>query len=591
MKYETMSDRTRQVMIDSFGSLDRSVALCGGKGSFELRNLRRESDGSLTRRGGLVPLVTLEGDVRGGTTVLREGVQEHYVVAGNGVYHLTEQDGGMQAAKIGELTTEQGRVDFACCGGAVLLLDGMELWTLTREGMVPTEAYVPLYGKDWSPTDIATHVMNEQPNLLSRRLRVRYVLGDATKSVTLSTLVPETVDALLINGEPYEGSISYSSIAKAVSIGQQMPAGAQVEVYMTMPAEFAASRRDITACRRMAAIGQAEQPRMMFYDGADEASVYLCRAISQAECDHVRTVVADMCMLYVTVQDKITIGDGVHAVTGACRHYDRSLIFTACGTWMADGEENAEGTLRLIPVNTTLGCSNAGAFLAAGNDPISVHGHRVLRWTSQTDERNECNALPISLPVETMLPSDFGRSTAVCMDEASGEIWFYRPDKQGRVFVYQTTCDGWTSFDGFLPHVVFAFAGGVGIGIGHTLYAVSAEATADTLITEAHPEGERVGIDAEYAGSFADFGLATQSKRLCTAEVVAACSDQTVQLTLQSVNGRRQHVLMRGDGNEISVMRRRTGMGRVRFVRLGVRTDHDGPMRLYAIRLNARGGA
>lgn len=99
------------------------------------------------------------------------------------------------------------------------------------------------------------------------------------------------------------------------------------------------------------------------------------------------------------------------------------------------------------------------------------------------------------------------------------------------------------------------------------------------------------GHRAIYAGSFADFGLATQSKRLCTAEVVAACSDQTLQLTLQSVNGRRQHVPMRGDGNEISVMRRRTGMGRVRFVRLGVRADHDGPMRLYAIRLNARGGA
>jgi hypothetical protein len=591
MKYETMSDRTRQVVIDSFGSLDRSVALCGGKGSFELRNLRCERDGSLTRRGGLVPLITLDGTVRGGTTILREGVQEHYVVAGSGVYHLSEEDGDMQATKIGELTTEEGEVNFACCGGAVLLLDGAQLWTLTSERMAPTEAYVPLYGKDWSPTDVATHAMHESPNLLSRRLRVRYVLGDATKSVTLSTLVPEKVDALLINGEPYGGSISYSSIARAVSIGQEMPAGAQVEVYMTMPAEFAALRSDVTACRRMAAIGQAEQPRMMFYDGTDGASIYLGRVIPQAECDHVRTVVADACMLYVREHDKITIGDGTHAVTGACRHYDRSLIFTACGTWMADGEENADGTLKLIPVNTTLGCSNAGAFLAVGNAPVSVYGHSVLRWNSRTDERDECNAMAISMPVETMLPSDFGRSATVCLDEENGDIWFYRPDRQGRIFVYQTVCEGWTSFDGFAPHVVFAFAGRIGIGIGQTLYVMSEEATADTLITEAHPEGVRVGIDAEYAGSFADFGLATQSKRLCAAEVVAACGDQTVQLMLQSVNGRRQRVPLQGDGNEISVMRRRTGMGRVRFVRLGVQADHDGPMRLYAIRLNARGGA
>jgi len=590
MKYETMSDRTRQVVIDSFGSLDRSVALCGGKGSFELRNLRRESDGSLTRRGGLVPLVTLEGDVRGGTTVLREGVQEHYVVAGSGVYHLSEQDNGMNAVRIGSLTTVEGQVDFACFSGTVLLLDGAQLWTLTPESMTPTEAYVPLYGKDWSPTDLTTHVMNEPPNLLSRRLRVRYTLTDATKNVTLSTLVPDSIDAILINGKRYEGNPSYSPISCLVSIGNEMPAGAQVEVYMTMPADFAAARSDVTTCRRMAAIGQAERPRMMFYCGADAASVYLSRAISQTECDRIRTAVADACMLYVTEQDKITIGDGIHAVTGACRHYDRSLIFTACGTWMADGEENADGTLKLTSINTTQGCSHAGAFLTVGNDPITVHGHCVLRWNSKTDERDECNAAPISMPIETMLPSDFGRSAAVCMDEASGEIWFYRPDKQGRVFVYQTTCDGWTSFDGFLPHVVFAFAGGVGVGIGHTLYAVSAEATADTLITEAHPEGERVGIDAEYAGSFADFGLATQSKRLGAAEVVASCKDHTVHLTLQSVNGRRQRVPMGGDGNEISLMRRRTTLGRVRFVRIGLHADHDGPMRLYAIRLSARGG-
>ena len=589
MKYEKMNDHMHRVVIDSFDPLDRSVALCGGKGSFELRNFRRLSDGSLSRRGGLVPLVTLAGNVRGGTTVWREGAQEHYVVAGDAVYYLSEQQEGMRAVEIGRLAAEEGPIDFACCGGAVLLLADGELWSLTPETMTATEAYVPLYGKDWSPTDIATQVMHELPNLLSRRLRVRYLLSDATKSVTLSRLIPESVDAILIDGELYEGSISYSSIARAVSIGQEMPAGAQVEVYLTMPAEFSALRAEVTRARRMASIGQAEQPRMMFYDGGNAASIYVSRSIAQGESRAVRRVVSDACMLYVTEQDKITVGDGIHAVTGACRHYDRSLIFTANGTWMADGSENTDGTLRLIPVNTALGCSNAGAFLVAGNDPITVFGRRVLRWNSRTDERDECNAACFSVPVEALLPVDFGQNATLCMDEAHGEIWFYRPDKQGRIFIFQTACDGWTSFDGFVPRCVFAFAGGVGIGIGQTLYAVSDAATADTVISEAHPEGARIPIDAEYASSFVDFGLAGKSKRLCTAEVVASCGDQTMQLTVQRVNGRRESLLLQGDGEGLSVMRRRISMGRIRFVRLGLRVCHDGKAELHAIRVTARG--
>jgi hypothetical protein len=176
-------------------------------------------------------------------------------------------------------------------------------------------------------------------------------------------------------------------------------------------------------------------------------------------------------------------------------------------------------------------------------------------------------------------------------DTANNDAWFYTPGGEGRILVYQSEQNAWTTYTGMAPHCLAMLGGRVGIGMGKTLYLMDEGATADMLVDDEHPEGVRVGIDAEYAGSFADFGLATQSKRLCAAEVVAACGDQTVQLMLQSVNGRRQRVPLQGDGNEISVMRRRTGMGRVRFVRLGVQADHDGPMRLYAIRLNARGGA
>ena len=41
-----------RVSIDRFEGLDRSAPLCGSAGSFELRNFRLMSDGSLQRREG-----------------------------------------------------------------------------------------------------------------------------------------------------------------------------------------------------------------------------------------------------------------------------------------------------------------------------------------------------------------------------------------------------------------------------------------------------------------------------------------------------------------------------------------------------------
>ena len=593
MKYETRSDGRRELVIDSFGGLDRASALCGGQGSFELRNFRPMEDGTLLRREGLVPAVTMQEQIRGAIGIERNGTDEIYVVAGSGVYYVYEDTVGYTTTTIGSLKTDSGLVTFLCYDGALLMQDGQQLYTLTPTSADVTEAYVPLYGNGWpssSSVPTTAHTVYELPNQLSRRLRIGCVMDEDSRYIALPILSPETVDALLIDGVPYTGNFSYSASPHLISMNDELAAGTKVEVYVTMPAEFFKHADEVKSARRMATLGRAEEEQVMFYGLSDTAQVYISRVPEKALQVNVRTVVPTACMLYVTEQDKMTIGDGVHAVTGACRHYDRSLIFTARGTWMSDGSRLEDGTLSLIPVNTVLGCSSEGAVALSGNAPITVQSSHVLCWNSKTDERDECNAAPISRPIETLLRADFGKRAAVFSHAVRGEIWFYVPDTAGRILIYQSERERWTSFDGFAPRCVFRMGDRVGIAMEKTLYYMEEAATADTLVTDEHPEGERVGIVAEYKSSFLDFGVSTRQKRMCRAAVVASCDRAALRLCLYNVNGRKQERELAGDGNEISLMQTRGWIGRFRFLRVGIVFDQDSPLRLHEIRLSAHSG-
>lgn len=584
MKYEQSNGVRTDAVIDTFGGLDRSRALCGGKESFELCNLRLMADGSLSRRPGLCPVATFDGEVRGAACVTRGGQEEWYVVAGETVCYLAREQGAYHPEVIGTLTTHSGEVSFLCHDGALLLLDGAELYTLTPAEAKAMEAYVPLYGKEWESGDASTHVMYEAPSVLTNRLRLQYRMSETGKTITLTALAPESVDALWINGVRYRGNFSYGALTKVIATGTEIEKGSLVEVYLTMPD---GGRGHITSARRMAAMDRAERPRVMFYDIPDEGRVWISRLPDVTSLATLRDMIPTVCLLYVTAADLVTVGDGVHRVTGAVRHYDRSLVFTACGTWMTMGEQNEDGTLRFIPVNTTLGCSVAGGALVLGNTPITICQQHVLAWNSDTDERNECNASPISTPVEVFLKESRGNWSAFA-DAQGGDAWIYRPGEKGRILLYQSERGAWTSYDGFSPQCMALMGGKVTVGIGKVLYLLDEAETADTLVSDEHPEGMRVGIKAKYQSAFLDFDTSDRIKRLCRGTVVASCGKGEMTLTLQSVSGRSVHLDLKGDGEEVSVMQVRAPMGRFRFLRVGAASEDDAPLRLHRIRLSAR---
>lgn len=568
-----------EVNLSSFGGLDRSGPLCGGKNCFELRNMRLTASGKLVRREGYAPLATLNAAVRGVYSLSRNDADELYAVAGEQVYFLSPQG---QPRLLGSIGTQQGEVHFFRCDRKLLLLDGKEIWALRPSGIEPIQPYIPLYGKDWGQVDPST--MYEKPNLLCNKVRVRFRPASHTFTHNMGKLPVISVDQVYVDGVRYERSFSYHADEHQLSLTSGCGPDNVIEAIVTIDESFCGDKTALMGATGVASVGNAEAEKLLFYGGTvPRGSIYVSHPIARDEAAMCKRMQPDTCALYLTQDDVLTLGDGMCAVTGACRHFDRSLVFTDGMTWMTDGKESERGQLQLIPINTTMGCSSEGAYTVVGNEPITVMGRRVLCWNSKTDERNECNAEIISREIEPLLDAEFGKRARVFTDAQRGEVWFYMPGKQGRILIRNEQRECWTSFDGFVPDGMFTFGERIGFFAGATVFLFDPEALVDT-----DEQGRTLGIEAEFMSSFQDFGHSGRVKRPVGATVLASCGDGRAELILQHVSGRERTVLLRGDGNEISIMQARTLGGRFRYVRIGLRCSDVWEWSIHGIRIKVR---
>lgn len=575
--------KAEEVVFSSFGGLKCTGPLCDKKHCFELRNMRLTPDGTLVRREGFVPLVSFDDTVRGVFCIERNGQREAYAVAGSAVYYLQMEQNACTPHFLGSIGSHQGEVHFFCYDGRLLLLDGQEIWVMTPDRLDMMKAYVPLYGKDWSPDDNGSRTVYEAPNVLCRQLRIRFCLERLTSTYHFGTLPVISVDRMYVNGELYENGYVFNAEKRTVEPNNGYNVGTVIEMIVTVKDGFGGDRASVAGATHAVSIGNAEDERLLFYGGSVATGcLRMSRRIDASHREQMRAMDEDICMLYLTEQDTLTLGNGMYAVTGACRHYDRTLIFTERGTWMADDALTESGMLRLILVNTSLGCSCAGSYAVIGNEPITLMGRTVLRWNSKTDERNECNAQVISSDIEPLLDEAFGKQAACFTDTGRGEVWFYTPDKPGRILIRDEQNECWTSFDGFVPSGIFDAFDRVGFFSGATVFVFDPSAMCDT-----DAQGVTHGIEAELMSGFLDFGHAGRIKRMVGVTVIADCGEQSAELVLQRVSGREKVILLRG-GGEVSVMQARACSGRFRYLRFGVRCSSVGKWHLHGVRLTAR---
>lgn len=579
--FDGYGDR-EEVVVDGFGGLNRLGPLCGGRDCYELCNFRPMADGTLERREGFVPFKRFEGNIRGVLSTERGGVREMYVVAGTSVYFMTEEG---KETVIGQVADGADKVRFFSQDGRILLLDGHSMQVLTSTGCTPLKPYVPLYGQAWGVghSDCGYPVL-EKPNLLTHQLRLNYIAQEDCDYLYTRDMDVVSVDEVYLNGAAYTGRWYFNQSEQYLSLDDRMLYGTEIDMVVTVSDAFLGTPPMLSGAANTATVGRAEEQRMLLFGGAlPVGRVYMSRPVDRVLLETAREHDADMSALYITEDDVMTIGDGLSPITGACRHYDRSLIFTVGQTWMADGSQDAQGRMRVIPVNTTLGCTAVGGCGVLGNSPVTVFGRRVLCWNSETDERDECNADTVSAKVEPLFPADFGQGYEVFVDRWRGEVWFYRPEAQRRIFILREQDKVWTSFDGFSPRGMVELFDRIGFFAENTLFVFDGQATCDT-----DAEGQTHAIAAEYMSQYLDFGHAGRQKRICGATVMAECGSMALTLRFHTVKGRSVDIPLRGDGDELSVLQVRGRGGRFRYLRAGIRCADVGHLRLHGMRLVSR---
>ena len=199
--------------------------ICGSsdrpdEGAAEVRNFRILGDGTLEKRPGWKTLFQFPDPIRGVWEGSLDGTHYLFVVSG---WDLYAGIAGGEPAVIYSLPSGAGSVCFAEYGGNLYLFDGLNVYLFHTVTETFSEAggYVPLYGKDWHPTQMGEVL--EPRNMLSPRIRITYLnTVGATRFVlpfTAENIEYMDVDGTRITNYTFTPESNTFQIPSAMSYG------------------------------------------------------------------------------------------------------------------------------------------------------------------------------------------------------------------------------------------------------------------------------------------------------------------------------------------------------------------------------------
>ena len=198
------------------------------------------------------------------------------------------------------------------------------------------------------------------------------------------------------------------------------------------------------------------------WGGEVENTIFISTHVSEASLAESKKYFPNSDHFYFCADNHFTVGDGRYSVKAVTRHFDRLLILTEGDTWMADSSSCDQEKVPIMNVNSRVGCCSEDAVISIGNDPVSVGEKAIFRWTSDTDELNDCNAYSISDEISALLPTEFFSNAKVFADRYRGEVWFAQANGDGTAWIYNTAKKAWTRFNNIRTSAFFDANGEVG---------------------------------------------------------------------------------------------------------------------------------
>ena len=580
MSFFKTQNALAKVEFKGFGGIDKRDATGWRGKAAEIVNFRVLEDGTLKKRCGYRRVISMPSTVRAMLTGYFEGEFLGYVLSGDSLFKMDFSTG--QTELVGSIGSSSGDASIFYYLGNIFIIDGKEIYEVRDDGIMRSEGYVPLLGKDWGsnyPGDI-----NEPLNLLNPRARISYVVSDPP-TIFLATLYKvSSVEAVYLNGELLSSSDYYVDADFGTINVPGLEVGDRVLVYLTFDSSLV-NRERVIENTRAAVFGGVNNSRVFMWGGSKKNVMYSSAYISNADLRNSQAAYPDSGALYFPADYDFTVGDGRYDITAVSRHYDRLLIFTTGETWMADSEACGIEYFPTMRINSENGCLSARGCSRSGNDPISVGRQKIMKWTSNTDMLEECNAYPISDAISELLPIGFFERAVVHEDKRNGEILFADPeDTECRIFAYGASGNRWYIYNGMTVNIFFDGPKSVGFASGKEIYLFDDHLTVD------RPTGKDIRIiEARFVSQPLDFGLSGRTKRLMMLGVEADLGGEEIDVRFDSDRNIQSGGRISGGSDQgTAFYSKRIPSDRFSKTSMTIESNSSAPQTIYGVKITVK---
>ena len=534
--------------VSSFGGMREGLSK-NGESASEIRNLRITSDGSLEKRSGWRLWKSFSDPLRG----FWEGTlnDEYYVfaVAGKNLYRVYDTQ---NSVLIGLLNTTEGQIHFLRYNDRLYLPDGdtIRVFDTDTESFVLARGYVPLYGRNWHPTQMGD--VNEPLNLMNQNLRIHYLNARGEKSFTLPFFA-SSLDSVRVNNQRTTaytftpGSDSFTLPSAA--------AGDSVEVAMTISGTNALNQQ-LHRVTRGCLYRNGALEQLFLYGAPQGYRIFGTTSVSDIMLAACSVFYSDCDPLYCTQSQMLLIGDTDHPVTAITPNFDRLLAFTTKETHSISIDRDQ---LYSYPVLSDLGCSAKDATAQIGNDVIVLNARGVCRLHATASDPDSLSVSNLSEALGTTWSKNLSESTVFFWDNVKQELWVMDISKynEGIVWIWNAELEEWYCFDG-IRALFFAFYQ------GKILFGAEKDLR---IFEEGLGNDGGTDFNAYYQSNYMSFDSASAIKRALRVVISATTDGSDLQLDLETENMLRSFLLEGKNRNAPSVLDVRFAPGRFRFFR------------------------
>lgn len=565
------------VSFDRFGGINRSAPHGDGVFANDIMNFRVCKDGSLKKREGYRLLSTMEDNIRALHGGMINGNYTLFVLSGANIYTVDCETG--EKNLVGSIETSEGKAFFFNYRGNIIVADGTCFFRYRDGELKKVMGYVPLFGVNWT-NDLVGEV-NEPRNILTKRARITYVVGDP-KSIFMNTKYrAESVEAVYHNGKllPPEKYYIDDSFTTIDVLG--VATGDTVEIFFTYETKNEDICNKLYSITASALFGGNTNNRIFLCGGNDTGTVFCSKHVSSENLERNLLHFPDSDEFYFPEGYQFEAGDGINSVKNIVRHYDKLLIFTEGDVWMASPDSDGRDDFPATSVNAEIGCSAKNGAILVGNDTVSVGQGSVWLWTNDSDSPSKCKATKISGEVDSELRAFGLQDCSVFYDRNESELWLYS-NNSDVVWIYNFEVAAWYKFCGFSADIIFDAYGKVGFSQGKQIFLFDS-----ALAHDNYGDGD-IKIQAYYQSAPIHFGDGKMIN-LSSATVSADLFGDPLGLVFQGRETKETKcVFTDGNSDERSLIKKRMSSGRFNTATFRIESDSNNRQKISRLTFTTR---